>query len=157
MPRTIRTGCEASRRHNMPILPYINCPEHLTNLDLWGALYYCAAIPACVLLLLLANGRTLSKTAANKGSNRRRLVIVRRGKAYALKRCRTQMAGNAALRERPGAPAEETALPLRNVRLLQSGRPRALSPGLCHLREVRQVSGQHHLLQCMLHDESRLE
>ena len=106
MPRTIRTGCEASRRHNMPILPYIDCPEHLTNLDSWGALCYCAAIPACVLLLLLANGRTLSKTAANKGSNRRRLVIVRRGKAYALKRCRTQMAGNAALRERPGAPAE---------------------------------------------------
>ncbi|MDD3176030.1 MAG: hypothetical protein PHU51_06135 [Candidatus Nanoarchaeia archaeon] len=98
----------------MPILPYINCPEHLTNLDLWGVLYYCAAIPACVLLLLLANGQTLSKTAANNGSNRRGFVIVRRGKPYDLKRCRTQMAGNAALRERPGAPAEETALPLRD-------------------------------------------
>ena len=52
-------------RH-MPALPYVNSPAHLTDLDFWGVLYYCAAIPICVLLLLLANGWTFSKARQRK-------------------------------------------------------------------------------------------
>ncbi len=97
----------------LPILPYISSLERLTNLDLWSALYYCGAIPACVLLLLLANGWTFSKTEANEKGGCRRHVIVQRGEAYALKRRGAQRAGNAA--------AEKTVLPPRDDTLGLAG------------------------------------
>ncbi|HBK59544.1 MAG TPA: hypothetical protein DDZ84_01965 [Firmicutes bacterium] len=98
----------------MPILPYINSPEHLTDLDSWGVLYYCGAIPFCVLLLLLANGWTFSRPEASEKGSCRRHVIVRWGEAYALKRRGARSTGNAALRKGPSAPAEKTVSPPRD-------------------------------------------
>jgi len=54
----------------MPVLPYVNSPANLTDLDFWGVLYYCAAIPICVLLLLLTNGWTFSKARREKEGRR---------------------------------------------------------------------------------------
>lgn len=94
----------------MPVLPYVNSPAHLTDLNFWGVLYYCAAIPICVLLLLLANGWMFSKTKGRKEGRRKR-IVAQGEKAHMLRRRGAQITHNAAVCTGRDALTEETDLP----------------------------------------------